>query len=216
MPHNPTIRYPQVAAALVPLLVLFVHGCPYNLVGTVAAARGIDYGPLVAGPLDSMVPLVPVFVLPYLFVWVFPLLLVGCAVFERGSDPALFLRLSLSLLALMVVNYVLWIAFPVSVNLRVDVAVLANHGWLGQLVGFNYERATPWNSCPSFHVAAPWFLCRALPPIGRLPRWFFWSATAAIIASTVLIRIHYLIDIPCGIVVAELVHQLVHRRLGRS
>ncbi|NNM29029.1 MAG: hypothetical protein HKO57_05870 [Akkermansiaceae bacterium] len=197
---------------LLPLVILFVHGLVYNGIGEIAAARGVDYGPLLKIPLDAHIPLVPVFVLAYLLVWFFPLALIAVVAWERGLDPAPFRRLSVELLALMLTCYALWIVFPVSVDLRVEDSALERHGWLGELVGFNYGRASLWNACPSFHVAGPWLLCRALPPSHRAWRVIFWAAVAAIMASTVLIRIHYLLDIVFGVAVAEVVHHLVRRR----
>lgn len=199
-----------------PLLLLFVHGSIYNTIGGIAAARGVDYGPLLEIPLDARIPLVPVFVLAYLLVWPFPLALVAWTILERGVDQALFRRLSLSLLVLMLACYALWILFPVYVDLRVGEAELARHGWLGDLVGFNYGRASHWNACPSFHVAGPWLLCRVVPLAARSGRWIFRGAVLAIIASTVLIRIHYLLDIAFGILVAELVYHGMHHRLAPS
>ncbi len=206
----------KVFQIVLPMLLLFVHGVLYNTIGEIAAARGVDYLPWIEIPLDARVPFVPVFVLAYLLVWIFPILLIAWSVAERGVDPAFFRRLSVSLLVLMLFCYGLWILFPVCDKLRVDAAELARHGWLGDLVGFNYVRASHWNACPSFHVAGPWFLYRAIPLASRCGRWIFLFAVLAIIASTVLIRIHYLLDIVFGILVAELVYHGMHRRLAPS
>ena len=196
-----------------PLLVLLVHGFLYNRVGEVVQWRGLNYGPAVEIPLDARVPFVPLFVIPYLFVWVFPILLIGYAVRRRGCDPVPYLRISVSLVALMLSCYALWILFPVRVDLRLDESALNRHGILGDLVRCNYERASQWNTCPSFHVAGPWFLYRAVRDmVLTMPR-FFLFIVVAIAASTVLIRIHFLLDIVFGVLVGEIIHQVVLKRL---
>jgi len=121
-----------------------------------------------------------------------------------------------SLLVLMLGCYALWILFPVYVDLRVGESVLNGHGWLGDLVRFNYNGASHWNACPSFHVAGPWFLYRSMPLAAAPRRWGFLAAVLAIIASTVLIRIHFLLDIVFGLLVAELVYHQVFCRMARS
>jgi len=203
----------KLLAVLSPLLLLFVHGLLYNPIGSIAASRGVNYSLLIEIPLDAKVPFVPVFVLPYLFVWVFPILLIGYLAHQRGFAPVPALRISVSLAVLMLTCYVLWILFPVCVDLRLEQAVLERYGFLGTLVGLNYEGASQWNACPSFHVAGPWFLYRAVrDAVPRMPRIFLCIALA-IAASTVLIRIHFLLDIVFGMLVAELVYQFVLRRL---
>lgn len=196
-----------------PLLVLLVHGLLYNQVGEVARWRGLNYGPAVEIPLDARVPFVPLFVIPYLFVWIFPVLLIGYAVRKRGFAPVPYLRISVSLVALMLSCYVLWILFPVRVNLRVDESVISLHGFLGDLVRFNYERASQWNACPSFHVAGPWFLYRAVRNMVLKMPGLFLFIVVAIAASTVLIRIHFLLDIVFGVLVGEIIYQGVLKRL---
>lgn len=205
----------KLLGVLSPLLLLLVHGFLYNVIGGIAALRGVNYGPQVWIPLDAKVPFVPLFVLPYLFVWIFPVFLIGYLVLKRGFDPAPCLRIATALLMLMPGCYVLWILFPVRVDLRVDESVLARHGFLGTLVRFNYEGASQWNACPSFHVAGPWFLYRAVrDAVPRMPR-VFLCIVVAIAASTVLIRIHFLLDIVFGVLAAELACSSLFRRGGQ-
>ncbi len=206
----------RLLGVLLPLFLLLVHGFLYNVIGGVAGSRGVNYGPQVWIPLDARVPFVPLFVLPYLFVWVFPVFLIGYLVLKRGFDPAPCLRIAMALIVLMLGCYMLWILFPVRVDLRLDESVLARHGFLGNLVRCNYAGASQWNACPSFHVAGPWFLYRAVrDAVPKMPL-VFPGIVAAIAASTVLIRIHFLLDIVFGVLVAELVYQMVLRRLPHA
>ncbi len=198
---------------LLPLLLL--HGLLYNRIGEISASRGTDFGPLLEVPMDAAVAFVPVFVIPYMFAWVFPPLLIGYLMFVTKTEPPSFRSVFLSLSVLMLACYTLWIAFPVRVGLRIDEPFLAAGGWLEQLVMFNYQQSSHWNACPSFHVAGPWFfyrIARELSP--RLPR-VYLGIVLAIIISTVFIRIHYLADILGGILISELVIRMVFQRLRK-
>ena len=197
---------------LFPLLLLLLHGFLYNEVGEIAAARGVDFGPLVEMPIDAFIPFVPVFVIPYTLVWFFPLGLVAYLMLARVASRG-FRPMFISLVVLLLGCYALWIAFPVQVGLRLPESSLGEYGWLGKLVLFNYEGASHWNACPSFHVAGPWFLYRAARLMApRFPALFFYLFVA-IALSTVLIRIHYALDIVGGLLISELVIRTVFQPL---
>ena len=201
-----------------PLLLfplLFLHGVLYNEIGEISAARGVDFGPLMDQGLDAAVPFLSAFVIPYMFAWGFPVFLIGYLMLATKTPAASFRPVFAALVVLLVTCYTLWITFPVYVGLRLDETFLAEGGWLDQLVLFNYQNSSYWNACPSFHVAGPWFLYRTAKLLySRLPRVFLWIALA-IIVSTVLIRIHYLMDIVGGLLVSELAVRLVFINLRK-
>ncbi|MCI5145135.1 MAG: phosphatase PAP2 family protein [Candidatus Electrothrix sp. AR3] len=91
-------------------------------------------------------------------------------------------------------------------------AVLRQGGILGELIRLNYEVASLWNACPSFHVASPWFLYRTLGHYVPRRHLLFFFLALSIMASTIFIRIHYIADIIGGILVSELVFRFVLRR----
>lgn len=198
-----------------PLVLLLLHGFLYNEIGELAANRGVDFGPVVETPLDAWIPFVPAFVIPYTLVWLFPVVLTAYLVRKR-VDPQAFRAVFMAVIALLVLCYTLWVLFPVKVGLRLDDGVIGSDGWLGALVRLNYEGASHWNACPSFHVAGPWLLyrcARALRP--QLPM-LFLGLVLAIMLSTVFIRIHYALDIAFGVLASELVFRQVFRRLHQS
>ena len=96
----------RLLQVLSPLAVLLVHGMLYNPIGDLVALRGTDFSPFIKTPLDALAPYVPVFVLPYLFIWFFPVVLMGCLYRNSGMrNPTPYLRLSLALLALIGICY---------------------------------------------------------------------------------------------------------------
>ena len=198
------------------LCFVIVHGVIYNAVGKVAASRGLDFGEQVTIGLDLRVPEIPLMVIPYMLAWLYPvMLLVGLL---RAGTPGVIAirRILASFVVLELLCYSIWILFPVRVSLRMDEVVLASHGWLGDVVSKNYELTSPWNACPSFHVAGPWLFFRAVQ-LYRIPfQRSLLVLFADIALSTVTIRIHYLVDIVVGLVVAELAFQLILLPLERK
>ncbi|MCI5145134.1 MAG: hypothetical protein D3923_06285 [Candidatus Electrothrix sp. AR3] len=100
--HSIKTSVVRLFLALSPLVLLLVHGMLYNPIGQLAAQRGVDFSSFIKTPLDPLIPSLPVFVLPYIFIWFFPVVLMGCLYLNLGMrDPAPYLHLSLSLLVLM-------------------------------------------------------------------------------------------------------------------
>ncbi len=199
--------------ALAPLLLLIHHGLIYNEVGQLAKLRGVDFGPAIETPLDGRLPFVPLAILPYMTFWVLPVMAFGYLYWKRGFDPDPYRRIFAALLVLTLCCMALWILFPVHVGLRFDEARLAEHGILGKFIFLTYAAATPWNACPSFHVAGSWILYRILRLyVSPLPR-IFLALMILITVSTVLIKIHYVLDVVFGLLIGELAFRLVLKRL---
>lgn len=206
----------QRLEALAPLLLYLLFAFSYNEVGQLAGQRGSDYGPLLGSALDDWVPLVPIAILPYALYWFLPIIALAYLYAKVGWSPGPYRRLFVSLLLLMLGCMLLWVLFPVQVGLRATEEALAPHGVFGKWISQTYAAATPWNACPSFHVAGSWFLYRAVRFHVPNHSVFFPIATWLIIASTVLIRIHYVADIFFGLLVSEIAYRYLLRRLEEN
>lgn len=194
---------------ILPVVLFVLHGMFYNPIGNVAASRGVDYGPLLNTPLDSMVPLSVVFIIPYTALWALPIAMLVMLSRRASVTPADIRRFSVGFGSLMGVCYLLWIAFPMQVTLRADEETLTSLGWMGSFTWLTYQNASMWNCCPSFHVASPWFVCRIMwMYCDKVPIWVR-VLTVGVIMATVFIRIHYLLDIVGGILVSEGVYRFV-------
>ena len=86
---------------------------------------------------------------------------------------------------------------------------------MGDLVLLNYQNATVWHACPSFHVVAPWLFYRAAQLYGAPWLRSLLVLFIAIACSTVMIRIHYLADIAAGLLVGEAAFRFVLRPLEK-
>jgi len=196
----------------IPALLIFHRLC-YDLIGILLSRGSIDYGPMLLTGLDARIPYVPMFVLPYLFTWGYAGFIIGYALFFRTYDHRLFRYIYLCFLLLTCVECLLWLPFPARISIRVSPEVLAQNGWLGELTAYVYRHATPWNVFPSAHIAfayASWLFSAQFAKPGH--RWLFLALFVLICLSVLFIKNHFLLDIPGGMILAQLIYSAVFRK----
>ena len=149
-------------------------------------------------PLDALIPLTPVFVIPYVLWSVY--VLGACVVlFLDPSDR--FYRFVLSVFLSMVVATAVFYFFPTYMQRPEP----TERGPLYDILRWIYSVDRPFNSLPSTHVLYSvlvfWHLYKWRPRARA-----FQAASllfcALVCASTVLVKQHNLPDIPAGIVLA--------------
>lgn len=148
--------------------------------------------------LDDHVPFWPIFVYPYLFGYVaWFVWLIGSAFFQ----PILFMQqLTASIVIACNIGYSFFIFFPTYVDSPLPHGYKKRHEVLRKLHAFD----RPFNSFPSMHVYLTTVLTiysSILYPL-LIPLFLIFGATISV--STVLIKRHYLYDIPGGLVVGVL------------
>lgn len=202
-------QHPSLEAISIPPLIL-VHRLSYNLSGELLAGKETNFGKNLLCAWDLAIPYIPLFILPYLFAWVYPLFILIYCVVTKTYNHQTFRYFYLSILALTVLELLLWQLFPASIIIRVPSEVLADHGILGSMTAYVYDRATPWNVFPSAHIATAylfWLLSKHFAP-GKQHR-LFLIIFLLITLSVVFVKNHYLADIAGGILVAHLVYRVV-------
>ena len=155
----------------------------------------------IAGDLDRSLPLVPAFV--YIYVLAFVQWIVGYVVIARDSRERCYRVMSGELIA-KTIALACFLIYPTAM----DRPVLEVTNFSTWLLDFLYKADTPAiNLLPSLHVLMSWFCFRGTIGLKRMPRWYTWLHfvfTLLVIPSVVLLKQHALIDIPAGIVVAEI------------
>ncbi|MEI6327227.1 MAG: phosphatase PAP2 family protein [Candidatus Roizmanbacteria bacterium] len=145
--------------------------------------------------IDDIVPFVPAFVYPYVFAYFPWIILVTASVFFRPIIESQ--RLTLTVLIASIVGYGFFILKPTYVRCMYP----AGKGITFKLLQLVYRNDKENNACPSMHVYMTIILMT-----------FSWSANIYadmliatigifIIASTVLTKRHYVLDIVGGMIV---------------
>lgn len=163
--------------------------------------------------VDRALPFVPAMIWPYLFWYVAIAVTLGWLGWRDG--PA-FRRLCWFLYGAMSSTYVLYLLFPNGQALRPDVAGLGT-GPEADLLRWLYSHDTPTNVNPSLHVIdtmAVWFAWgrEAVYRQSRTVRAAVALVCLAIIASTVLIKQHSVLDIATGLAWSLLWYGLIYSR----
>ncbi|HQF40691.1 MAG TPA: phosphatase PAP2 family protein [Opitutaceae bacterium] len=163
-------------------------------------------------PADDYIPFVPVAIYPYLF-WY--LQIAGAIVYLGFANPKGFVQLMLFLYIGMGVSYGIYLLWPNGQNLRPALAALGE-GWHYDLIRWLYSVDTPTNSNPSMHVIDSMAVYLAL----KRDRWLsgrrgFQVANlvlnVVIIASTVLVKQHSIIDVICGLAFSWVLYLAIMR-----
>ena len=176
------------------LLVLGVIGPPHMLAeDTTANVNSIFLG------VD--VPLVPVFIIIYVLSYV--QWFVGFTLIARESEALCYRFMTGEIIAKFICLTV-FIFYPTMMT-RPEIT---QTGPFYTMVGWMYFIDTPMiNLFPSLHCLESWICFRGSIHLKGIRKWyapFSFVFTMLVFASTVLIHQHVLIDIPAGVLVAEI------------
>lgn len=164
-------------------------------------------------PFDGWIPFVPWMVWPYV-VWY---LTIAFALGWTGwFDGREFRRLAAFLYLGMSSAYVVYLLFPNGQNLRPAIDSLGS-GWDAEVLKWIYTHDTPTNCNPSIHVidALAVWIALSRDRILRKRGWFqigLIVLSLAIIASTVMVKQHSLVDVLGGLAWGGLWYVLIYSR----
>ena len=196
--------------------LMIAHRIFYELIGKYNSQGERDYGYLLFSGWDSMIPDVPVFIIPYLSAWLYPFVIIAVYIYSRLPSVVNFFRtIYFSFFILMLVCYSIYLLFPVFVPVQLSPS--ATPGFLDSLVLWTYNSTTTWNAFPSAHVAIPYFVWLVMKTVVKdISRWIYFIYFLLISLSVVFIKIHYLADILGGIIVAQVIYSYCFLPLWQS
>jgi SAM-dependent methyltransferase len=143
---------------------------------------------------DSFIPFSAAWVWPYLLY--FPLCLAPLLLAPVRSDVAIFRSTAHGFLLQFVAAFVVFLAVPSGVTLPV---VPPDAGLSEAAVGLIHRLDPGFNVFPSLHVANAVYVACVVSRFTGVPgRAAAWATAAAVAASTVLVKQHYLADVPAG------------------
>lgn len=150
--------------------------------------------------IDSKIPFVPFFIVFYVFAfaqWIFSYIY-HC---QKGIKTCY--RMVGANLVAKFVCLILFIFLPTQMC-RPEIL---DNGFWGQCVSFVYFVDKPINLLPSIHCLESWLCFRTAMLLPDKNKWYTCTQgvlTVLVFASTVLIKQHLFIDIPAGILAAEI------------
>ncbi len=165
-------------------------------------------------PLDKRIPFRPEWILVYVLSfasWAITFLLL----FRQRKEHVY--RNSAAYLATLALTLTAFMAFPAAME-RPEVPGRDFFSWLTRFIYFMDQ---PNNLCPSLHVVCSYYCWRAIYDTEGIPLWyrrFNFVFLLLVCACILFVKQHVLVDIPAGVLAAELPLQLAKRfrweRLG--
>ena len=157
--------------------------------------------------LDSLVPFMPVFVIPYYFWFVF---LVGMLIYTFFFDVNAFRKYMWFVILTYSATILIYFIYPTCQNLRPEVT---GNDIFSRIVSGLYAFDTNTNVCPSIHVLGSFAVCFASCHCEKLKhplvKASFFVVALLISVSTVFLKQHSVIDIFYAVIVSVLCYPLV-------
>lgn len=158
----------------------------------------LNHGPAVLNlqtALDRAIPVVPIFIIPYdsLNLYVYASLILF--VLFRSE---VFQSAACSMLGAWLVSYL----FYYFLQTEVARPVILAGGALNDMIRAVYASDNPFNDFPSLHTSISTILAVHWFRVDRRVAWPLAAWTALIVASTILVKQHYIADLCAGLVLA--------------
>ena len=150
-------------------------------------------------PLDARIPFRPAWIVIYILAYL--QWAVGFIVISRESREHCY-RVFMGELIAKFICGLFFIALPT----RIARPQLEGGGFIAWLMRLVYAGDLPGNLFPSIHCLESWLCFRGAIGMKRAPRWYapaMLALTLMVFASTLLVKQHMLVDIPAGVLVAE-------------
>ncbi|MGB5620940.1 MAG: phosphatase PAP2 family protein [Gammaproteobacteria bacterium] len=143
--------------------------------------------------LDQMLPLVPQFIVFYMFGYVF--VLVPCLAVRQRHD---FYAATVSFCMMLGVAFLMFHFMPVHMQKTMPLG----DAWYARWTRFQQNVDTYYNNFPSLHVALNVFAYSLLARQARRLSWWWLPVPVLVIVSTLLVKQHLVLDVIGGIVLA--------------
>jgi len=160
--------------------------------------------------LDNYIPFVKVMVIPYLFWYVY---IIAALIYFGLTSKEDFYKLSTFMFVGMTICFFIYIIFPNGQNLR---PYISGNDVFSNLIRHIYTTDTPTNSAPSMHVLDSIAVHSAIISCEKLKnrKWIRFSSLITmlfIIASTVMIKQHSIIDVVYGIILSLVIFCVIYK-----
>ena len=151
-------------------------------------------------PLDARIPFRPAWIVIYILAYL--QWAVGFIVISRESREHCY-RVFMGEIIAKLICMLFFFALPT----RIERPVVEGSGVFAALTRLIFASDLPGNLFPSIHCLESWICFRGAIGMKRVPRWYapaMLAFTLMVFASTVRVTQHVLVDIPAGVLVAEL------------
>lgn len=164
---------------------------------------------IIHSTIDDMIPFCSIFVIPYVMWFAY---IGACFVYMYFKDRKEYINMATYIFTGCILALIIFTIFPTGINLR---PIEPGKDIFGTLCAFIYSMDTPTNVCPSLHVfvsAAMWKIIKRNKTLGerKYIKIGAFVLTVRICLSTLFIKQHSVIDLLCGLLMAEALYPLAN------
>jgi membrane-associated phospholipid phosphatase len=146
---------------------------------------------VVKGKLDTHIPLVPAFAVPYLL---FLPTLVGTILYAYITDTK-FEALALSISIVYAISYATYLLYQTHVPRQ----VITGHDIFSKLVRWTYDHDRPYNGMPSTHASGSTILAAYYLWTSAQWGWLIAFFCLIVVLSTLFVKQHFVLDAVTGV-----------------
>lgn len=155
--------------------------------------------------VDKQLPLIPIFVLPYVY-WYF-FMIIGYFIISIENRKE-YMRSLLGLFVGMWISYIIYFVFPTEIVRP----VITEGGFLNFMIKTIYLSDRPFNCFPSLHVLGTYFVMRYTKKENDVYIYYYTEIMGfLIILSTLFIKQHFVLDIVISIAMVEIIRLFVRK-----
>lgn len=155
--------------------------------------------------LDTQIPLVPIFVIPYVYWYVY--MIVGYFIISITNRKE-YMRSILGLFSGMWISYIIYFIFPTEIVRP----TLVDSSFLYSIINIIYSSDRPFNCFPSLHVLGTYFVMRYTKKDNNKYIYYYTRVVGSlIILSTIFIKQHFVLDIVAAIILVEIINIIVRK-----
>ncbi|MFH1830923.1 MAG: phosphatase PAP2 family protein [Pseudomonadota bacterium] len=142
---------------------------------------------------ENQIPFMPIFIFGYLLVYLSVILFY--VVIDDIND---WQQGVITFLTSTTLAYIVFLIFPVRMDLRPDLYVYADSSIPLAVTRFYYYIDAPYNLFPSLHVTYPALAALVAWKNHKTVRWVFAAMAVVVAVSVVLVKQHYIADVVAG------------------
>lgn len=145
---------------------------------------------------DRQLPLIPIFIIPYILWYPFVTL---ALVFMCFKNVKIYFRTLIALCLGLIICYLIYFCFQTTISRP----AIENTGLLSHLLKIVYAQDQPYNCFPSIHVLTSYLMLKGSKVFHLRTRLLVIAIGIMIMASTLFVKQHVLADVIAAIALAE-------------
>ena len=199
------------------LLSILVFGF-YGPVAEISSWQGVNYSTTIVTNFDHSTLFTTIWIIFYQIAFYLPVVITLLVRFKEGAQITLFQRVVFALLALLIVNYIIYIVWPTNAYVLFKQTKVVGSDLTDDITRWVFANIEAWCATPSLHIGLGWFFFRFFA--AHYTKWWqrllylIWFVGMAL--GTLTLKVHILVDVLTGLITAEFFYYFMVMKMPES